>query len=107
MVFIGAFVYGFLGVLVHPAFLLGSALTVPAVWIHLRIAPRDLKSVTGGELQVIQLGIAAGLATAVGLAPPLWPLLPIAVAGYLLHLAVVSPPAGLGRAWRKGPAVQR
>jgi len=63
--------------------------------------------VTRGELQVIQLGIAAGLATAVGLAPPLWPLLPIAVAGYLLHLAVVSPPAGLGRAWRKGPAVQR
>ena len=107
MASIAALVYGLLGVLVHPAFLLGSALTVPAVWIHLRIDPRDLKSVTRGELQVIQLGIAAGLATAVGLAPPLWPLLPIAVAGYLLHLAVVSPPAELGRAWRKGPAVQR
>ena len=107
MASIAAFVYGLLGVLVHPAFLLGSALTVPAVWIHLRIDPRDLKSVTRGELQVIQLGIAAGLATAVGLAPPLWPLLPIAVAGYLLHLAVVSPPAELGRAWRKGPAAQR
>src|SRR2546428_11720054 len=101
MVFIGAFVYGFLGVLVHPAFLLGSALTVPAVWIHLRIAPRDLKSVTGGELQVIQLGVAAGLATAVGLAPPLWPLLPVAALGYLAHLAIAAPPPELARAGRK------
>ncbi len=107
MASIAALLYGLLGVLVHPAFLLGAALTVPAVWIHLRIDPRDLKSVTRGELQVIQLGIAAGLATAVGLAPQLWPLLPIAVAGYLLHLAVASPPAELGRAWRKGPVMQR
>ena len=107
MASVAALVYGLLGIFVHPAFLLGAALTVPAVWIHLRIDPRDMKSVTRGELQVIQLGIAAGLATAVGLAPTLWPLLPIAVAGYLLHLAVVSPPAELGRAWRKGPTVQR
>jgi 1,4-dihydroxy-2-naphthoate octaprenyltransferase len=107
MASIAAGMYGILGVIVHPAFLLGAALTAPAVWIHLRIDPTDLKSVTRGELRIIQLGIAAGLSTAVGLAPPLWPLLPIAAVGYLVHLAVVSPPAELGRAWRKGPLVER
>ena len=65
--------------------------------------PIDLKSVTRNELRIIQLGIAAGLSTAVGLAPPLWPLLPLAAVGYLTHLAVVAPPAELARAWRKAP----
>ncbi len=106
MASIAALLYGLLGVFVHPAFLLGAGLTVLAVWVHLRIEVTDLKSVTRGELKIIQLGIAAGLSTAVALAPPLWPLLPIAAAGYLVHLAVVSPPAGLGRAWRKGPIVE-
>jgi 1,4-dihydroxy-2-naphthoate octaprenyltransferase len=107
MASIAAIIYGLLGVFVHPAFLLGGALTAPAAWIHLRIDPTDLKSVTRGELRIIQLGIAAGLSTAVGLAPLLWPLLPIAALGYLVHLAVVSPPAELGRAWRKGPVMGR
>src|SRR3989442_1391760 len=96
-----AWLYALLGAMVHPAFFLGAAFTVPAVWIHLRIDPSELKSVTRNELRVIQLGVAAGLSTAVGLAPPLWPLLPIAAVGYLAHLAVAAPPAELARAWRK------
>jgi len=71
--------------------------------IHLRTNPTDLESVTRNELRIIQLGIAAGLSTAVGLAPVLWPMLPLAVLGYVAHLAVVSPPAELGRAWRRAP----
>lgn len=98
-----AVLYGLLGILVNPAFLLGATLTAPAAWIHLRIDPDDLKSVTRNELRVIQLGIAAGLSTAVALAPPLWPLLPLAVFGYLAHLVVAAPPAELARAWRRGP----
>jgi len=98
-----AILYGLLGVTIHPAFLLGCALTLPAVWIHLRTNPTNLESVTRNELRIIQLGIAAGLSTAVGLAPVLWPMLPLAVVGYLAHLAVVSPPAELGRAWRRAP----
>ncbi len=100
---IAAVLYALLGVLAHPAFFLGAGLTLPSVWIHLRLRPEDLKSVTRNELRVIQLGIGAGLATAVGLAPPLWPLLPIAAAGYIVHLAVVAPPAELARAWRRAP----
>src|SRR2546422_11497908 len=73
-----AVLYAVLGVTVHPAFLLGAAFTVPAVLIPFRIEPTGLHSVTRGELRVIQLGGAAGLSTAVGLAPPLWPLLPVA-----------------------------
>jgi len=76
---------------------------VPAAWIHFHIEPTDLRSVTRNELRVIQLGVAAGLATAVGLAPPLWPLLPIAALGYFAHLAVAAPPPELARAWRKVP----
>src|SRR5256885_1367379 len=98
---IAAALYALLGATVHSAFFLGAAFTVPAVWIHLRIDPSELKSVTRNELRVIQLGVAAGLSTAVGLAPPLWPLLPIAAVGYLAHLAVAAPPAELARAWRK------
>ncbi len=96
-----AALYAILGATVHPAFFLGAAFTVPAVWIHFRIDPSDLKSVTRNELRVIQLGVAAGLSTAVALAPPLWPLLPIAAVGYLAHLAIAAPPAELARAWRK------
>src|SRR5205823_2397741 len=80
--------YGLLGVLGYPAFLLGMAWTLPAVWIHLHTKADELESVTRNELRVIQLGIAAGLSTAVGLAPSLWPLLPIAAVAYLAHLAV-------------------
>jgi len=101
MAAIAATLYAVLGATVHPAFFLGAAFTVPAVWIHFRIDPSDLESVTRNELRVIQLGVAAGLSTAVALAPPLWPLLPIAVVGYLAHLAVAAPPAELARAWRK------
>jgi len=96
-----AALYALLGATVQPAFFLGAAFTMPAVWIHLRINPGELKSVTQNELRVIQLGVAAGLSTAVGLAPPLWPLLPIAAVGYLAHLAVAAPPPELARAWRK------
>src|SRR5439155_79288 len=101
--FVAALLYGILGLTTHPAFLLGFALTLPAVLIHLRTNPTDLESVTRNELRIIQLGIAAGLSTAVGLAPVLWPMLPLAVLGYVAHLAVVSPPAELGRAWRRAP----
>ncbi len=90
----------------HPAFLLGVIFTVPAVWYHLRLNPQDLESTTRNELRIIQLGIAAGLSTAVVLAPPLWPVLPIAVLGYLAHLVVVSPPAALARAWRRAPSLE-
>jgi len=96
-----AALYALLGATVQPASFLGAAFTMPAVWIHLRINPGELKSVTQNELRVIQLGVAAGLSTAVGLAPPLWPLLPIAAVGYLAHLAVAAPPPELARAWRK------
>jgi len=101
MAAIAAALYALLGATVQPTFFLGAAFTVPAVWIHFRIDPTELKSVTRNELRVIQLGVAAGLSTAVGLAPPLWPLLPIAAVGYLAHLAVAAPPAELARAWRK------
>ncbi len=101
MAAIAALLYAVLGASVHPAFFLGALFTVPAAWIHFRIEPTDLKSVTRGELRVIQLGVAAGLSTAVGLAPPLWPLLPIAAVGYFAHLAIAAPPAELARAWRK------
>jgi 1,4-dihydroxy-2-naphthoate octaprenyltransferase len=102
MAALAAGLYGVLG-LVHPAFLLGTAFTLPAVAIHLRTKPDDLESVTRNELRIIQLGIAAGLATAVGLAPSLWPMLPLAAAGYVAHLVVAAPPAALSRAWRRAP----
>lgn len=95
--------YGILGIVAHPAFLLGAILTAPAAWTHLRLDPSDLKSVTRNELRIIQLGIAAGLSTSVALVPSLWPMLLLAAAGYLLHVAVAAPPAGLAWAWRKAP----
>jgi 1,4-dihydroxy-2-naphthoate polyprenyltransferase len=100
-----AVLYGFLG-FVHPAFLLGLAFTIPSVWIHLHMNPTNLESVTRNELRIIQLGIAAGLSTAVGLAPSLWPLVPLAAVAYLVHLVVASPPAALARAWRKARSTQ-
>lgn len=100
MAAVAAILYGLLG-FVDRAFLLGFALTIPSVWVHLRIDPKSLESVTRNELRIIQLGIAAGLSTSVVLAPSLWPLVPLAAAGYLAHLAVVSPPAELARAWRR------
>lgn len=106
MAAVAAGLYGLLAVLFHPAFLLGALFTIPAVWVHLRLDPTDLQSTTRNELRIIQLGIAAGLATAVALAPPLWPLLPLAAIGYLVHLAVVAPPASLARAWRRGPTAK-
>jgi 1,4-dihydroxy-2-naphthoate octaprenyltransferase len=101
---VAATLYAILGTLVHPAFLLGAGMTAAATWFHLHLDPSDMKSVTRNELRVIQLGIAGGLTTAVALAPPLWPMIPLAVVGYLAHLAVASPPAELARAWRKEPA---
>ena len=94
-------IYGALGLAVHPAFLLGAALTLVATIVHARTDLSRLASVTRSELRVIQLGVAAGLATAVALAPALWPLVPLAVLGYMAHLHAVAPPAELARAWRR------
>jgi 1,4-dihydroxy-2-naphthoate octaprenyltransferase len=104
MAFVATILYALLGYFDRPAFFLGAAFTAPAIWIHRRIDPTDLNSVTRNELRIIQLGIAAGLTTAVALAPALWPMLPLAALAYLVHLAVVSPPAALARAWRRAPA---
>ena len=94
-----AVVYALLTLLVSPAFLLGVALTLPAVLVHDRTDLGSLASITRNELRIIQLGIAAGLSVSVVLAPGLWPLLPVAVVGYAIHLWVVAPPAELARAW--------
>ena len=96
-----AALYGVLALTVHPAFALGAVITTVAAVSHARTRPEDLGSVTRHELQVIQLGVAAGLAVAVGLAPILWPLVPLAAAGYFVHLVVVAPPASLAHAWRR------
>ncbi len=101
-----AILYAGLGLLVHPAFLAGAALTLAAAAVHRRTDPADLASVTRNELRVIQLGVASGLVPAVLLAPPLWPLLPLALVGYFAHLVAVSPPSGLARAWRAAPAAE-
>ncbi len=98
-----AALYGFLGVLSHPVFLAASGVTVAAAVVHLRTDPDDLRSVTRNELRIIQLGIGAGLLVSVVLAPPLWPLIPLAVLGYVAHLRAVAPPAELARAWRRRP----
>jgi len=103
----GAAIYGALAIVVHPAFGFGAAFTIPAVAFHAIVRMDDLESVTRNELRIIQLGIAAGLSTAVGLAPALWPLVPLAVAGYFAHLWAVAPPAALARAWRRAPAPSR
>jgi 1,4-dihydroxy-2-naphthoate octaprenyltransferase len=100
----GAVAYGLAAALVHPAFLAGFAITLAAMAFHARTDPTDLQAVTRNELRVIQLGIAAGLSTAVLIAPDLWPLVPIAAVGYLVHLAAVAPPPALARAWRAAPA---
>ena len=100
----GAIVYGLAGLFVHPAFVLGAGLTLVAALFHSRTDPVDLRAVTRNELRVIQLGIAAGLSVAVILAPPLWPLIPVAAIGYLVHLAVAAPPSELAHAWRVAPA---
>jgi len=102
----GAAAYLAAAVLVHPAFLLAGILTLAAAVFHARTDPQDLRAVTRNELRVIQLGIAAGLSVAVVLAPALWPLVPIAALGYLVHLAAVAPPSDLARAWRAAPAAQ-
>jgi len=93
-----------LSVTFHTAFFFAAVLTLPAIWFHLRIDAADLESTTRNELRVIQLGIAAGLTTSVLLAPPLWPLLPLAALGYFAHLMVAAPPPALARAWRRAPA---
>ncbi len=95
-----ALVYALLGVLRNPAFLAASALTIIAASVHARTDLGRLASVTRNELRVIQLGIAAGLIATVGLAPILWPLLPLAAVGYFLHLRAAAPPPELARAWR-------
>ncbi len=98
-----AAVYGALALTASWAFALGALLTAAAVWVHVRTDPSRLASVTRNELRVIQLGIAAGLSVAVVLAPVLWPLVPLAAAGYFAHLVVAAPPAELARAWRRVP----
>jgi len=95
----GALLYLVLAVSGHPEFLIGVGLTVPGVAVHAVTRLWDLRSVTRNELKIIQLGIAGGTGTAVALAPPLWPLLPIAAAGYVAHLLAAAPPPHLARAW--------
>ncbi len=102
-----AAVYAALTVLVDPAFLAGAALALVSVAVHARTDLRSLASITRNELRIIQLGIAAGLVVSVVLAPPLWPLLPLAALGYVVHLRVVAPPEELAHAWlpvRRRPA---
>ncbi len=94
-------IYGALGIAVHPAFLLGAGLSLVSTVVHARTDLSRLTSITRSELRVIQLGIAAGLATSVALVPSLWPLLPLAALGYLAHLRAAAPPAELARAWRR------
>jgi 1,4-dihydroxy-2-naphthoate octaprenyltransferase len=94
-------IYGGLGFAVHPAFLLGAALSLVTTVVHARTDLSRLASITRSELRVIQLGIAAGLVTSVALVPFLWPVLPLAVLGYAAHLRAVAPPAELARAWRR------
>src|SRR5207249_9502879 len=48
MTAIAAILYGALALAVRQEFILGALFTAPAVWIHLRIQPTDLKSVTRG-----------------------------------------------------------
>ena len=102
----GAIVYLAAAILLHPVFLVAGILTLAAAVFHARTDPEDLRAVTRNELRVIQLGIAAGLCVAVVLAPVLWPLVPIAAVGYLVHLAAVAPPSDLARAWRAAPTTQ-
>ena len=96
----GAVLYGALALLAAPVFAAGAAFTLVAAGVHARTDLGDLVSITRNELRIIQLGIAAGLAVSVGLAPMLWPLLPLAALGYYLHLRAVAPPPELARAWR-------
>ena len=96
---LAAILYGALALLGYPAFWIGCALTTVAVVAHRTTDPDDLRSVTRHELQVIQLGIAAGLGSVVLLAPALWVFLPLAIAGYAVHLVAVAPPPELARAW--------
>lgn len=104
---VGAALYMILALRSHPAFLVGAVFTIPAVAVHALTKPWDLHSVTRNELKIIQLGIAAGTGTAVAFAPVLWPLLPVAAAGYAAHLAVAAPPTGLARAWLPDPSLVR
>jgi len=70
----------------YPVFLAAVPFAALAVLAHARTNPADVRSVTGNELRVIQLGIATGMAASVALAPILLPLPLAAVAGYLVHL---------------------
>lgn len=96
-----AAVYGLAGLLVAPVFLVAAGLTLGAAVVHSRTDLTSLASITRNELRVIQLGIAAGLAASIGLAPILWPLAPLAALGYYAHLRAVAPPAELAHAWRR------
>ncbi len=100
----GAAIYAALGVLRNPVFLVGGGLTLAAVVIHARTDLGSLVSITRSELRIIQLGVAAGLAVSIGLAPVLWPLAPLAALGYYLHLRAAAPPPELARAWRRARA---
>lgn len=97
----GASLYAVLALVLDPVFAIGAAITAVAAAVHLQTDLGSLVSVTRNELRIIQLGIVAGLAVSVALAPVLWPLLPIAAAGYYAHLHAVAPPPDLARAWRR------
>ena len=91
--------YAALVILVGPAFLAGVGFTLVAAVVHARTDLTSLASITRSELRIIQLGIAAGLGVSMLLVPSLWPLLPVAAAGYVIHLRAVAPPRELARAW--------
>lgn len=92
---------------IHPALGFGAVAAAACAAFLARADPRDLVSVTRNELRVIQLGVAGGIASAIALAPWLWPLLPVAIVGYALHIAAASPPPRLARAWLSAPAEAR
>ncbi len=97
----GAAAYGILAFPDRPALWAAAGLTLAAAVVHARTDLSRLASITRNELRIIQLGIAAGLVASVGLAPVLWPVLPLAAAGYYAHLRAVAPPPELARAWRR------
>ena len=71
---------GLLTAVVDGRFAIATAGFAVALVLHMAVDPDDPASVTRAELGVILIGIAAGLGTAVALAPMLvWALVPVAV----------------------------
>jgi len=69
-----------------PIFLFAIPFSVLSLAAHVSVHPNDSRNVTKRELTVIQAGIAAGLASAVALAPVLFVVPAGAFLGYVVHL---------------------